>query len=148
MRARIRVFLDSSALIAGVVSASGGAHAILALAEAGKLEILVSRQVLVECERNLRAKLPRSVALFSQIVQAVNPTIVSDPPFERVQAVHGWIEAKDAVVLAAAMSAKPDYLVSLDRRHFLEPSVAQRSGLRIGTAGDFLAWLREQTANA
>ncbi|MFN3762764.1 MAG: hypothetical protein ACK4WK_06130 [Anaerolineae bacterium] len=36
-----------------------------------------------------------------------------------------------------------DYLVTLDRRHFLDdPEVSRRSGLRIGTPGDFLTWFR------
>ena len=54
----------------------------------------------------------------------------------------------DATILAAAIGAAPDYFVSLDRKHFLQPEVAQGTGLRIGTPGDSLAWLRERTASA
>ncbi len=51
----------------------------------------------------------------------------------------------DAPILAAAMKASIDYLVTHNRKHFLDdPNVAERSGLRIGTPGDALAWLREQ----
>jgi hypothetical protein len=42
------------------------------------------------------------------------------------------------------MKAKVDYLVTHNRKHFLnDPTVAEKSGLRIGTPGDVLAWLRE-----
>jgi hypothetical protein len=44
---------------------------------------------------------------------------------------------------SAAMRAGVDYLVTLDRRHFLDdPEVARRSGLRIGAPGDSIAWFR------
>lgn len=54
------------------------------------------------------------------------------------------IHPKDAPLLAAAMLAEVDYLVTLNTHHFLDdPEVAYKSGLRIGTPGDFLAWLRQ-----
>ncbi|MDX9865493.1 MAG: hypothetical protein RBT34_11875 [Anaerolineaceae bacterium] len=38
-----------------------------------------------------------------------------------------------------------DFLVTLNRRHFIDdPRVVQVSGLRIGTPGDALAWVRER----
>ena len=49
----------------------------------------------------------------------------------------------DVPVLVAAMNARTDYLVTLNRRHFVDdPNVAARSGLRIGTPGDALVWVR------
>jgi hypothetical protein len=53
----------------------------------------------------------------------------------------------DIPILVAAMQAGVDYLVTLNRRHFTDdPEVAHRAGLRIGTPGDALAWVREQLA--
>jgi len=43
------------------------------------------------------------------------------------------------------MKARADYLVTLNRRHFIDdPNVATLSGLRIGAPGDALAWVRAQ----
>lgn len=51
--------------------------------------------------------------------------------------------AADVPILVAAIKIKTGYLVTLNRRHFIEDSeVARRSGLRIGTPGDALAWVR------
>ena len=51
----------------------------------------------------------------------------------------------DVPILLAVMHARVDFLVTLNRRHFLDdPQVARRSGLRIGTPGDALAWVRGQ----
>ncbi len=46
--------------------------------------------------------------------------------------------------MVAAMLSRVDYLVTHNRRHFIDgPGVAERSGLRIGTPGA-LEWVREQ----
>ena len=50
MPARISVFLDTSALFAGIWSAKGGSRMILKLGEAGVIRLLVSPQVLDEIE--------------------------------------------------------------------------------------------------
>jgi len=55
---RWKVFLDTSALIAGIVSATGAAREVLRLCEAGVVKPLVSRQVLTEADRNLSANCP------------------------------------------------------------------------------------------
>jgi len=40
-----------------------------------------------------------------------------------------------------------DFLATHNRKHFLDdPKVAELSGLRIGTPGDALAWVRENLA--
>ena len=143
-----RVFLDSSALIAGVLSPSGGARAILVLAETEALRIVISQQVQVECERVLRIKAPMALAAYQRTLQGIQLEVCSDPTPEQVTQAEQFINIDDATILAAAIGAAPDYVVSLDRKHFLQPEVAQRTGLRIGTPGDFLAWLRERTASA
>jgi len=48
MPARFSVFLDTSALFAGIWSAEGGARLVLRLAEVGAIRLLVSSQVLDE----------------------------------------------------------------------------------------------------
>lgn len=50
---KLKVFLDTSALIAGIASSRGAARAVLQLAEIGLIEIFVSRQVIVEADRNV-----------------------------------------------------------------------------------------------
>jgi len=53
-----KVFIDTSALIAGILSPTGAAHEVLRLCEAGVVKAVMSRQVLVEADRNLSEKLP------------------------------------------------------------------------------------------
>ena len=142
---RPRVFLDTSVLLAGLASRTGASNKILALAEAGLLTLVVSEQVLVEAEQNLKEKLPKALPEYERFLTTCPMEEVPAPSAAEVMSAKEIIQAKDASILAAAKNAQVDYLVTLNRKHFLEDSdVAIKSGLRIGTPGDFLAWWREQ----
>ena len=79
-----RAFLDTSAQIAGQLSPSGGAHEVLRLFEIGVVELIVSRQVLVEADRNLTAKLPALLDAYHDFLYSLSPNIVEDPGREAV----------------------------------------------------------------
>jgi predicted nucleic acid-binding protein len=53
----IKVFIDTSVLIAGLASVTGGSATVLDLGEAGVIKLVISRQVLVEADRNVTAKI-------------------------------------------------------------------------------------------
>jgi putative PIN family toxin of toxin-antitoxin system len=140
-----RVFLDTSALIAGLVSPKGASNAILSLAETRLITLIVSEEVLVEAERNLQGKLPRAVPEYRRFIATCPLEKTAPPSAVEVAAAMEIIHPKDAPILAAAMSGRVDYLVTLNRKHFLDdPAVARKSGLRIGMPGDFLAWFRNR----
>ncbi len=118
---------------------------ILSLAEAEVITLVVSEEVLTEVERDLIARLPRAMPEYRRFLAACPMEKIRAPSNDEVAAAAEIIHPKDAPILAAAMASQADYLVTLDRKHFLnDPEVARRSGLRIGTPGDFLAWLRDQ----
>ena len=143
---RNSLFLDSSALFAAIVSADGAARALLLLAEAGRVRLLISEQVIAETERAIARKAPGALAEVRQAIFQSQARILSDPdPQDVVEHLDWMADPTDVPILLAAMHARVDYLVTLNRRHFLDdPQVAQRSGLRIGTPGDALAWIRRQ----
>ncbi len=140
------IFFDSSALIAGIVSTQGAARAILLLAEDEKIRITVSEQVITEVERNIARKVPKALSFTRELILLANIRIVRDPQLEEVLMHQDWIShVSDVSILVAAVRARVDFLATLNTKHFLEdPQVANRSGLRIGTPGDALAWVRKQ----
>jgi predicted nucleic acid-binding protein len=144
------LFLDSSALFAGVVSPGGAARALLLLAEAGQLRITVCEQVVAETERALGRKVPRALPYFREALRSTRLRIVREPSPVEIEAHQDVIaHPADVPVVVAAMKAEVDYLVTLNRRHFIDdPGMAARSGLRIGTPGDALNWVREALAEA
>jgi len=138
-------FLDSSALFAGVVSAAGAARALLLLGEAGLVTITISEQVAAETERAVARKVPRALAYYREALRSSGLRIVRNPSPEAIEAHRDIVaHSADVPIVVAAMKARVDYLVSFNRRHFVDdPGVAARSGLRIGAPGDALAWARE-----
>jgi putative PIN family toxin of toxin-antitoxin system len=120
---RTKVFIDTNVLIAGVASVTGASAAVLDLCEAEILQMVVSRQVLVEADRNFSAKLPNLVIQFRRFIQNLALLMVEDPPAKTVEKAASLADCKDAAILAAAMQAEADYLITLDKRHFLKREV-------------------------
>lgn len=142
----INLFLDSSALFAGIVSATGAARALLLLSEIGHITVTISEQVVTETERAIARKVPSALNDLRQAILASKAQIVRNPSPKEVRAnKHLISHPSDVPIALAAMKAEVDYLVTLNRKHFTEDSgVAIRSGLRIGTPGDALNWVRSQ----
>lgn len=114
----IKVFLDSSVIIAGLASGSGGSHKVLLLAELGIVIPYVSEQVITEVLRNIQLKLPGCTEAFYTLFKRL-PFVLSDPVAEDLMRAKSLINEKDAPVMAAAITAKVDWLLSLDS-HFLK----------------------------
>lgn len=138
------VFFDSSALIAGIISAQGTARALLLLAEGEKIGMVVSEQVITEVERNIARKAPQELAFARELILRANIQIVRDPQVEDVGAHQDWIShPADVPILLAAVLARVDFFATLNTRHFMgDPEVLRRSGLRIGSPGGALVWVR------
>jgi predicted nucleic acid-binding protein len=140
------IFFDSSALIAGIISAQGASRALLLLAEDEKILISVSEQVITEVERNIARKVPKALPFARELILRANIRILHDPQIEEVLQHQNWIShPADVPILVVAARARVDFLATLNTKHFIEDlEVSRRSGLRIGTPGDALAWVREQ----
>ncbi|MFN8486928.1 MAG: PIN domain-containing protein [Caldilineaceae bacterium] len=135
------IFADSSVIIAGAVSRKGASRAVLSMAEIGLFQLVVSRQVVDECEQNLRHKFPGALPVFAQLLTNINLILTDEPPLEESERWHPYIEAKDAPILAAAVEAKVDRLLSLNTKHFTA-KVAQASGIMIQTPSEFVREIR------
>jgi len=140
------IFLDSSALIAGVISDTGAAHALLELAEEEHIEITISEFVVIESERSVAIKSPQNIPHLRDLIIKSLLNIIRDPsPKEIRDNLYLISDPQDVSILLSAMQAKVDFLATHNRKHFLDdPKVSENSGLKIGTPGDALAWIREK----
>jgi len=88
-------------------------------------------------------KLPHALDVLREVLRHTRLRIVRDPAPMEVAAHAGLIaHATDVPIVLAAMQARVDYLVTFNRRHFIDdPGVAARSGLRIGAPRDALGWV-------
>jgi predicted nucleic acid-binding protein len=146
---KTNIFLDSSALIAGIISETGAAHVLLQLGETEDIVLIISEVVINETKRSIARKSPDNLDDVQQEIAKSGIKIVPDPSNEEIQAnLYLMDDPNDVPILLAAMKAKVDYLATHDHKHFLDnPKVAERSGLKIGTPGDVLAWIRENLSS-
>jgi predicted nucleic acid-binding protein len=125
-----RAFVDSSALMAATLSATGAAYDLLEAGQQGRIALVVSPYVLREVERNLNRKAPRGLnALWERRDQLGS----IDPLPSLIDDVARHVEPKDAPIVAAAVAAQADYLVTYDRRHLLSQAevIRQHYGVEV-----------------
>jgi predicted nucleic acid-binding protein len=137
-----RAFLDTSALIAGLLFPTGSADEVLRLFEVGVVNLVLSRQVLVEADRNLTAKLPALLDAYHDFLARLTPHVVEDPDREAVTRAMQVIHHADAPILAAAVTAQVDYLITWNTRHFQKKTVRTFVSFPIVTPAEFLTAFR------
>lgn len=142
-RQRPKVFLDTSALIAGIASVKGAARAVLQLAETGLIKIIVSRQVIVEADRNIEDKLPEMLGEYRKFIELLAPSLVDDPSHGEIKRFLTVINPDDAPILAAAVNADADFLITWDKKHFIGKNIHVHPDMKIVTPGEFLKYFRE-----
>lgn len=140
---KLRIFLDTSALIAGIVSSKGAAREVLRLAEAGMIDVVISKQVIVEADRNIASKLTHMLADYRKYMKTLSPELVHDPSVKDIQKYSKLINKDDAPILTAAELSEADYLVTWDKKHFVSASVKKGVTVKIVTPGEFLKEFRE-----
>jgi putative PIN family toxin of toxin-antitoxin system len=131
-----KVFLDSSVIIAGLASKKGGSFEVLALAELNIIIPCICENVVSEVYHNVQKKLPGSLAYVYTLFKKL-PFELIDPTEEDMGKANKLINKQDAPILAAAITGKVDWLLSLDK-HFLKASMGDKIGFQICTPGEFL----------
>ena len=100
----------------------------------------VTSTVLLEARNNIAEKFgEEELVRFYRQLAAMQPEMAPAPPASRIEECVPLTTEKDAHVLAAALECNAGYLLTLDRRHLLTPTVeAAGLPLRVMTPGDFL----------
>ena len=139
----LKAVLDSSVLISAFFTPPGVPGQVLDAAESGVFTLCLSREILTETvgvllrNTKLQARYGygrENVDEFCDGLAAIAQQ-VSDLP--QLQAVP--LDPKDNMVVATALAAKADYLVTGDRRHLL--SLGSYEGIKIITPRQFLDML-------
>ena len=137
MPGKLRVFLDTSAILAGLNSPSGAAGVILAACFSQQIIPVISVQVIEEANRNIQAKFPELTTAWQSFL-IIPPTVVKDPTLKQIKAAYEILPTSDAPILASAMAAKLMALVTWNTKHFMRQAVVEAVQFPILTPGDFL----------
>jgi predicted nucleic acid-binding protein len=153
-RYRVRLFLDSNVLTAGIVSTWGLDKAILSLCAARICRLVLAEAVRDEVENNLLTRLGtiesgeanRMLDNYSRLIALMKPEVVPYPGLAEVKAARHLIRhAADVPVLLSAMASRPDWVQTHNIKHFTA-SVARRAGLRFATPVEFFEALSKSTS--
>ena len=131
--ADLRIFLDSNVIISGIYSPDGPPARILSLHANAKLKIIVCQLIVEEVIRTLREKKPDALPALQLFLTSAPPEIIKNPTLKEVQRWTGLLHFDDAVILAAAISAEPDYFVTGDQHFHTGQALTEKSSLRIVT---------------
>lgn len=130
----VSAFVDASVLFAATYSSTGAARDLLKLALSGRINLVVSQLVLLEVQRNLANKAPEKIGFLLTLLET---DVFQHAPAltrEEILEAASYTALKDAAVVAAALKANVDFLVTYDRKHLINPpEVSEKSGLRIVT---------------
>ena len=137
---QIKLFFDASVLIAGAHSPTGGSGYLLEACRRGRFKPMVTRFVLIEAERNIKAKLGEEDLLrFYQLLGEMDFAIEPPVSGREIASYSHLIEEKDAHVLVAAVRSGAQFLLRLDTRHFMTERLSKADlGLIIVTPGQFI----------
>jgi predicted nucleic acid-binding protein len=114
-----RVFLDANVLFSASISSGGASRAIFEVAEQypNAIELIVSEYALTEALRNLQQKRPVAVSTLLALIDGMRFT--QEPPEllrDRLREIVS--DSKDVPILAGAVWAEADLLITGNSRHF------------------------------
>ena len=140
----VKVFLDSSILVAASASKTGGSALILDYCRKEKVKGFVSKDVIGEAKKNINLKLGQKEQIrFVYYLKHANLFLTEDPSVEQIAEAEKVIYAKDAPILASAVESKASYLITLDRKHFFTSQVEKfASPMKVVTPKDFILSFR------
>ena len=140
-----RAVLDSSVLVSAFIKPHGTTAQLLRAAEGGAFVLYLSPEILAEtAEVLLRPKITERYRRAPGAAQEFCAGLGESAQLVRgLPALRGAVplDPKDDVIVATAVKAAADYLVTGDRRHLL--ALGAYEGIRIVTPREFLDELRE-----
>ena len=130
----MRVFVDTSVLLAAAVSHDGSARRLFRHARRERWELVTARWCVEEVVRNLRAKYPAAMPAWRALrrhLRIVPSTLVLDRPLV-------FSATKDRPVLVSALASGAAALATYDRADFHDRLGRSIYGMRIVLPRDLL----------
>lgn len=136
----IKIFIDTSIILAACKSKSGGSSYIFMLCRKGKVQGYISRYVIYEAKTKSPSLLTQQEKKRLNFLLLQCKLIITSEPLEKdIQKCTKVIEKKDAPILAAAKSMNVHYLLTLNTKDFMKEKVKKWiHPIQIATPKDFL----------
>ena len=119
----LTVFLDASVVLSGLISSTGGSGKLLKAGAKNKIKLVITEKIVLEMVTQLR-KVRVQRKTLAHLLSSRTIRIISTPNEEKIGKFLPVLDdPDDAHVLAGAVVAGADVLVSLDKKHILTPRV-------------------------
>lgn len=119
----LTIFLDASVILSGLASPTGGSGKLLTAAKQQKLKLLATPLVIEEVVRHI-GKLHIAPDQLHRLLTAKIVQLLANPNEEMIQKFRRIVkDPDDAHVLTGAALSGANFLLSLDKKHILAPSV-------------------------
>lgn len=121
-----KVFFDASIIVAALISEKGGSHKLLRYAGERKIFAVTSQTVINEVKANLHKFKGVSENNLSNLIKSSKIIIRKRVTKNEISSFIGVVDEKDAHVLAGGVLTGCEYLVTLDKKHFLNKKVVEK----------------------
>ncbi|MBF0479383.1 MAG: PIN domain-containing protein [Candidatus Omnitrophica bacterium] len=138
-----RIFFDTSAYIAALISPKGAAGELIRLVEGGILRMVVSQEVIIEADRVLAVKFPELIQENRRLWKYLAPEIAPDPTNNQVKPFLDKLPKADANILCSAHLAKVSAFVTWNTRDFMGPHISSLVDFPIVVPADGLKLFRK-----
>jgi predicted nucleic acid-binding protein len=138
-----RVFFDTSAYIAALISPKGAAGELVRLVEVGVLRMVVSQEVIIETDRVLALKFPELVQENRRLWKHLVPEIAPDPTSSQARIFSESLPKADAVILCSAHLAKVSAFVTWNTHDFMGQHISSLVDFPIVVPADGLKLFRK-----
>lgn len=141
----LTVFLDTSVLLAGLASPKGGSGIILEGGAESLFKLVVTDLIIEEGLRRAK-RLKIDELLLKQLVINDVINVIKAPDDEFINKFTFITpDPDDAHVLAGAITARADVIVSLDKKHILVPKTKSAlKPMKILSPKQFWEWVRNK----
>lgn len=116
MEHKAKVVFDTNIYISAIIF-GGNPRTCLELARSRKIELFVSREILVELADKLRSKFFWEEEDIRDVIEGIMVFATLVSPREKVTIIHDDIS--DNIILACAKEAKAQIIISGDKKHLL-----------------------------
>jgi putative PIN family toxin of toxin-antitoxin system len=142
----MKVVLDTNILASGAISATGTLSTIMDAWRSGQFQVIVSVPILAELERTLQKPYFHhylTVKQSSRFQKLLQKQAIVSPITVSVRGI--TTHPEDDLIVATALSAKADYLVTGDTKL---QHIRSYNGVTILSPKQFIATLTDDPANA
>lgn len=135
-----KLFLDANILFTAAYSQTGASRMLFELAKRKKLTLVSSKYAVIEAQRNVQKKLPERHLLFLyKLITELDSVTKKEFSKEELMKYEKIIIAKDAPILLAAADQKVQFLITLDKKDFINDKMKKANlPFTIMTPGEYL----------